>query len=694
MKKKDFILEIGAEELPAKIVAGISEDPQVKASLIDALLGKAELGDIKPEVFATPRRIVIYIQNLPDSYTSIEIGPPKQIAFDKGGKPTKALEGFLRRIDATVKDIEEIPASDKEKIKVKKQVLVKKLLADRIPKVVPTLSTYKNMLWDGDVLFFPRPIRWILAVYADEVIKCSIGGLLASNITYGHRLLSPQQVTIKNTGDFFKKLKKHHVIYSFQERKSIILNHLTKRNWHKNEQLLDEVAGLVEYPYFIDGIFDKQYLKLPQEVLIASTSKNQRIFPLQDKEGKLTNRFIAVINGNLKRQAVIRRHYEQVLDAKLKDALFFYNEDLQISLAQRTKQLNGVIFHKELGSYADKAQRLKRLLEFLKTPLELDDADYKKLIKAIELCKADLLTQMVGEFPSLQGIMGKYYALAEGVEEKIAQAIEEHYCPRFAEDKLPQTKLGLILALLDKFDSVICHFKAGNQPKGNWDLYALRRQCIAIINIIVSGKINLSLESIFGAVFDMAPGAVNKENLKKEFMLFFKERLSVIMLEQYKFRNDLTVAVISSGFDDVYNFFLRLAALCNIIGEFYFEQARCVVERTNNITRNVSSFANTVDTSLFEADEETQLFKAFKAAQERITPPVKQRDYCNATKVYGETLFDVTHKFFDKVMVNVDNGQLRNNRLKLLKDINELYVKQIADLSQIQGGERDGNNGS
>lgn len=685
MKNKDFVLEIGTEELPPSVV-NIAKEPSDVKTLVETLIGDTGLVSekLKYSLYITPRRIIIHIKDLPDFYNKIEVGPPKRIAYDKEGNPTRALEGFLKKTEAIKKDITKIPENDDEKITVSKKISAKNLIAERITRFVKSFESFKTMIWESERgIKFPRPIRWVLALYGDEAIPLRVGLLTASNITYGHRLFSPDAIKVKNPQDFFKKLKKDNIVYDFGRRRKIIENQLKKNHWHINLQLLDEVTGLVECPAFIKGGYNKEYLKLPQEVLIASMSKNQRVFPLEGKNNNVINKFIAVTDGNIKNIKRIKQNYEQVLDAKLKDALFFYNEDLKKSLAERTKQLKDMIFHKKLGSYADKIERLKQLTISFKEALKLTNSDCDKIIRACELCKADLLTQMVSEFPSLQGIMGKYYALAEGIDKEIAQAIEEHYKPRFFNDKLPETKIGSILALLDRFDSVICHFKTGHQPKGNWDLYALRRQSIGIINIILKNKIGLSLSDMFDEVFRLAPGDADEKKLKDEFMEFIKERLIAAMKLDYKFKHDLIDSVLSSGFDNIYRFYLRLSILNNINDEFYFKQARCVVERTNNITKNISHFIDKMDTALFQLEEEKQLYEKYKSIQDKMKAYIQQDKYQDATKLYGNTLSDMTNSFFNKVMVNVEDKKLRNNRLKLLKEMNGLYVENIADLSKI-----------
>ncbi len=684
--KKDLVIEIGTEELPSSVVA-LCKGPAAAALLAEYLLGGTELyiGGLSYNLYATPRRIIMQVKDLPQTYNKVEVGPPKKIAYDENSKPSRALEGFLKKIGAKESDIVKSTGSDNEKVTVIRQSPVKGLITERFAKVIKHFEGYKTLVWESEnPVRFPRPIRWILALHGAEIIPLKTGNISAGNITYPGRTFSESAIKVNSAQDFFKILDKCKIVYDFEKRKTAINSYLEKNNWHRNPQLIDEVASLVEYPVFTTGSYDKEYLKLPQEVLVASMSKNQRIFPLEGKNGNFINKFAAVLNGNLKNKNNIKQHYEQVLDAKLKDALFFYNEDLNISLTERSKNLNGIVFHKKLGTYADKVKRLAMLIGSFKEAFNLQQLEYEKFIKAASLCKADLLTQMVGEFPSLQGVMGKCYALREGIDKEIATAIEEHYRPRFSDDKLPESKLGSILALLDKFDSVICHFKAGNQPQGNKDLYALRRQSIGIINIILQKNIKISLSEIFDKVFEISPaGASDKEALKKDFMDFIRERLIVIMGETYKFRHDLIDAVLASGFDDICKFNLRIQGLNNIIDEFYFEQARCVVERTYNITKGALKLDNKIDNSLLSAPEERELYDKYKEIKDKVKTLIEEDKYNEATRLYADKLSETTHNFFDKVMVNTQDIKVRDNRLKLLRQINNLYTEEIADLAKI-----------
>ncbi|HEO64110.1 MAG TPA: glycine--tRNA ligase subunit beta, partial [Candidatus Omnitrophica bacterium] len=681
-----FVLELGTEELPPSVVSGFKTEPE-KKELVQALLSSTGLieNGLDFDIYITPRRLIMYIKNLPRHYNKNTEGPPSKIAYDNEGNPTKALEGFLRKTGASLEDIVNTPEKDGERVVVSRRLSTKEVIVENAPKLIKCFESFKTMLWDAEnPVKFPRPIRWVLALFGNEVVPVNIAGITASNITYGHRLLAPKPIRVKDARDLFTKLRKRCVIYDAEERKQKIEKYLKKKNWYKNGQLLEEVSALVEFPAFIDGIFDRGYLALPHEALIASMSKNQRIFLLEDGKGRFTNKFVAVINGNIRGKKRIGFHYEQVLNAKLKDALFFYNEDLKTPMRERAKQLNGVIFHKALGTYADKVNRMERLAADCREILNLSKDEFDRIITVCQLCKADLLTQMVGEFPSLQGIMGKYYSLAEGLEKEVAQAIEEHYKPRFADDTLPEAKAGSVVALLDKLDSVAGHFKAGNRPKGNWDLYALRRQSIGIIRIIIDSKMGgISLKYMFSRIFDLVPGSADIEETKRLFLDFMKERTIMMMSTQYNFRYDLIDAVSAAGFDDIYNFYLRLCELNNIIDEFVFEQARCVVERTNNIIKGQKEFTPSADQALLQDGIEKELFLIYDDIKLEMRQLIDSRQYAKATQLYGGRLFDAIHKYFDEVMVNVKDERLRANRLRLMKDINSLYTEGIADLARI-----------
>ena len=476
---------------------------------------------------------------------------------------------------------------------------------------------------------------------------------------------------------------KNHVVVDNELRKAKILSYLEKRRWHENKQLLNEVNNLVEFPVFVEGTFKEEYLTIPNEVLLASMSKHQRIFCLEDKKGELLNRFVGVINGNYGNRKQIIKNFENVLDARLKDALFFYEADTKRPLQQWAAGLKGVVFHKKLGTIAQKVERLKKIAQFLLKATKACDCDKDYLARAISLCKADLLTQMVGEFPSLQGVIGRYYAIDSNEPEPVADAIGEHYLPRFADDAVPSTNIGVLSSLADKIDNIICYFKIGKFPKGGWDLYALRRQAIAIISILQKKKLQLSLSSTFDFVYPLCPGDLDKEKLKNTFLDFFKDRFIYFSKMRFGYRHDIIEAVISGGVDDLFNSSLKLEALNSIIDEYYFEKSRSIVERTYNIIKaSKGRFEDLLPALLYEPKEQA-LYGALKQLEPVFKQYCADKEYVEATKLFGESLSGMVHDFFDKVMVNVDKKELRSNRLSLLLCINRLYIDNIADLSKI-----------
>lgn len=685
METKDLLLEIGTEEIPSgyfkHILALLSfGEGGVIKELFEARQIKADCAFC----YSTPRRIILYIKDIPTHQDVVIEGPPERIAFDNNREPTKVLQAFLEKNQSSLEDIEIYMGEKEKRTRItKKGVPNKEILEEILPKVIKSLDFPKVMRWGKEDIVFARPIRWLLALFGNEVMRFSLGGITSSNITSGHRFLGHPKIKVKDASSYFKLLSKNYVIWDDPKRKEKILTFLRKKNWYENEQLLEEVNNLIEYPYFIEGVFKKKYLALPKEVLLASMSKHQRIFCLKDKKGELTNRFVAVINGKYRGLKLIRRHYEEVLDARLKDALFFYNSDTKKPLSEWAQDLSGVIFHKQLGTIRDKIARMKNIASFLTKYIEITAEEKKSLSRAVSLCKADLLTQMVREFPSLQGVMGGYYAFSSKENEEVAKAIGEHYLPRFADDILPDTTLGAICSLADKFDNIICYFKIGKFPKGNWDLYALRRQGIGIISILLKKELPLSLSAIFDYAYDLAPGEYNEEKLKIIFLDFFRERFVSFLKERFSYRHDLLESVMACGPDDLQNCFLRLESLNSIIDGTSFEKARCIVERTHNIVRSSKVAVETPRPSLFKDENERSLYDKYSSIRNGFERLCLEKEYRKATELYAEGLFDELHSFFEEVLVNVDDKALRSNRIGLLSAINRLYVDNIADLSKI-----------
>lgn len=685
MDVADLLLEIGTEEIPSgyfKHILGLlsfKESPVVK-ELFQARQIKVD----NTYCYSTPRRIILHIKDIPTQQDIVVEGPPERVAFSKDREPTRALKAFLEKNQAAPEDIEIYDGKKEKRIRLRKTgVPNKEVLEEVLPKAIKSLDFPKTMRWSEEGTFFARPIRWLLALFGNQILRFSLAGIESSNMTSGHRFLGHPRIKVKDVSSYFKLLSRNHVLWDNRQRKEKILLFLQKKNWHENQGLLEEVNNIIEYPHFIEGVFRKEYLTLPKEVLLASMSKHQRIFCLKDKQGELTNRFIAVLNGKYRGLSRIRTHHEDVLDARLKDALFFYKSDTKRPLSEWAEGLSAVVFHKQLGTLKDKAGRLKDIAGYLSKHLKITEQEKKDLSRAISLCKGDLLTQMVREFPSLQGVMGGYYALSSGENEEVAGAIREHYLPRFADDILPETTLGSISSLADKFDNIICYFKIGKFPKGNWDLYALRRQGIGIISILLRKEISLSLPAVFDRVYDISPGEYNKEKLKSIFSDFFKERFISFVKERFNYKHDLLESIIARGVDDPGNCFLKLESLNSIIDEIYFEKARCIVERTHNIIRSSKEAVKEIESSLFKNKNERSLYDRYRNVKREFEGLCLKEEYRKATELYANSLFDEIHSFFAEVMVNVDDKALRSNRLGLLSAINRLYVENIADLSKI-----------
>ncbi len=685
MNTQDLLLEIGTEEIPSGYFNHILDLLSCREEgSIRGLFAAKNINLHKAFSYSTPRRIVLHIKDIPVVQDISMLGPPLRIAHDQQNRPTKALMAFLKKNNASMKDIAIDKSGQEPRILLKKKdVPNAQILTGILPDIIRLMDFPKTMRWDNSGFAFARPIRWLLAIFGEKVISFEFAGLRSSSITYGHRFLGHKKIKVKNVEAYFKLLDKNYVVWDNEARKAKILSYLEKKRWHDNKQLLNEVNNLVEFPVFIEGEFREEYLKIPGEVLLASMSKHQRVFCLENKKGELVNRFVGVINGNYGNRKQIKKNFENVLGARLKDALFFYEADTKKPIQFWSEGLKGVIFHKKLGTVAEKIERLKKIGLFLLKATGINGCDKNYLLRAISLCKADLLTQMVREFPSLQGVIGRYYALHSNEPEPVADAIGEHYLPRFAGDDLPATNLGILCSLADKIDNIVCYFKIGKFPKGGWDLYALRRQAIAIISILQKKKLPLSLSDTFDFAYSICPGDFNKEKLKNIFLDFFKDRFIYFSKMRFGYRHDIIEAVAARGIDDLYNSFLKLESLNSIIDEHYFEKSRSVVERTYNIIKASKDSADGVLPALLQAPEEQALYRELKQLKPIFKRCCADREYVKATQVFGESLSDMVHDFFDKVMVNVDNKGLRINRLGLLSCINRLYIDNIADLSKI-----------
>lgn len=644
--------------------------------------------------YGTPRRLALYVTGLEEKQEDLveEVkGPSQRVAFDEEGRPTKAAKGFARSQGVAVEELvvkETRGGAYVYAIKKKEGIPTIQVLPSLLPQLIRGLSFPKPMRWGNGEMRFARPIRWLVALYGEEVVGFSLAGLVADRLTRGHRFLCPEPIVLKQPADYFSELEKGFVIVDQNRRRQMIweqVQNLAEEiggRVEPDEELLEEVTYLVEYPTALVGSFAEEYLQLPEEVLITPMREHQRYFPVRDREGRLLNRFITVRNGTSDHLEIVREGNEKVLRARLADAKFFYQEDLKYRLADKVEKLKEIVFQERLGTVWDKVERLKPLTRYLITVLGMDAGLIPAAERAAYLCKADLVTNMVYEFPELQGIMGYYYARHDGEEDRVSMAIREHYLPRFAGDVLPQSPLGMVLSIADRIDSIVGCFAVGIQPTGSQDPYALRRQALGICNIILERGLEFSLHQLirqaYGLYRDKTELEFSEAEVVEQVGSFFRQRLENI-LEEKGIRYDVVKAVVSAQWDDLYDAYLRAVAVQEFRQDPGFEELLTAFNRAGNLAGKAE--VGSVNPELFEEKVEMELYDAFARVKERGEPLLNGRSYAAALKEIA-SLREPIDNFFNGVMVMVEDARLRNNRLALLKQITD-YILRIADLSQI-----------
>ncbi|MEW6025799.1 MAG: glycine--tRNA ligase subunit beta [Planctomycetota bacterium] len=694
----DFLLELGTEEIPAGYI-----QPAIAqgVAFLKEFLEEHHLAYREIKTASTPRRMVFSITGLPDKQADINkelSGPPCSVAFDKDNKPTPAYYGFLKKNSLKESDVK---TKDTPKGKVcYASVLVKgekteKILAEAVPGLVKSLPFPKSMWWltrttdrsggEERPLTFARPLRYILSILGAKALKVAIPGVASGNKTFGHPFLSAKAVVIKSA-DFNRyqsALKQAKIIVDPAERRTFIEKEIQKALAKYNAvcdepELLDEVTNLVEYPVAIECEFDESYLKLPAAVIESAMKSHQRYFPLKDKEGKLLNRFITVSNITANKE--IKEGNERVLKARLSDALFFWEQDRKIPLEEYANNLNSLTF---LGKWPmdDKVKRVRDLSLFIANGW-CDDKKKGTIKRAAELCKADLLTGMVGEFPDLQGIMG--YEYLKDKEHEVALAIKEHYQPRFTGDSLPESSAGTCLSLAEKFDNISSCFLLTLLPTGSSDPYGLRRQARAIVDIICARGLNIiHLRNTIKESFRLLVSPSSSvERMPDEVAWFIIERFKVALLEE-GYPPDIVNAVLASGTDHLYH-----RKKLNDLLTIYTKEPQLwnelveVVERTYNITKS-AQVEGRVNEALLKKKEEIELWNVYKDNKDAIQRLIGEEKYEEASRLYHQAFAKPAHIFFEKVFVNVKEEDIKTNRLLLNRHINRLYSEGIADLSKI-----------
>lgn len=682
---KDLLLEIGTEEIPAKFMPGILQQIEnvMKSRFEEQRIGYSEM-----RALGTPRRIALIVRDLADiqeDKTSENRGPSVKVAFDAQQKPTKAAEGFARGQGITA---DQLIVKEGYVYAVIHEVgkPVKDILPTLLPEVITCLTFPKSMRWADLDVRFVRPIRWLVALLGNEVIPFTITEVATGNSTRGHRFLSKGDIVVKDANDYLSKLAENHVMVDQDVRRKVIREQIEKIARSQggqatiDEDLLEEVVYLVEYPTALYGRFEEKYLELPPEAVITPMREHQRYFPVWGADGKLLPLFITVRNGGADYIDIVRHGNERVLRARLADARFFFEEDQKVRLADRVEKLKTMVFQEGLGTLYDKTVRLERLAVCIAKAAGVAAGLYPAIERGARLAKADLVTGMVYEFTELQGIMGRQYALLNGEEPAVAEAIFEHYLPRFAGDILPAADAGRAISIADKIDNIVATFSRGLVPTGSQDPYALRRQALGICHILINAKYHISLKQLIADAMDLLaisdPG--RREKLTADITEFFKLRIKNILADE-NLRYDMIDAVIAVGIDDLYDAWLRGQALLTEGGTNAIERAVQAFTRVGNLAKNATM--DEIQPALFATDAERELYQAYVTAQGKVDSMTEVYDYQGVLTVMAEMAAPID-AFFTAVMVMVEDMAVRNNRLALLNAITGLTAR-MADLSKI-----------
>jgi len=706
----DLLFEIGTEELPAAYLPDLIAQLRGEA---ETLLTESHLRWKRVESFGTPRRLVLVVRGLEGTQRNPaeEIrGPSKEAAFDARGKPTKALSGFLRARGGTLKQIKIVSSARGARaagargdyiylVKPPTRVPTTKVLPALLPQLITRLHAPKTMRWDDAGARFARPIRWLLALYGRTSIRVRYGRLASQTRTWVGGPLRPNGMTVSSLAAFHQTLKRAGIVLDQQQRRAAIERMVRRLAAHVRGKpvaemvshgLLDEVAYLVERPVALRGTFDPTYLELPREVLLASMAKYQRVFALEST-GKLLPSFIAILEGTPRRASQVRHVFEHILNARLADSLLFWRRDHeQLPLERMGRALTGVTFHERLGSMAEKADRLYKLAGVLEPAWELTKEEFTNVRRACQLAKADLVSTMVKEFPSLQGVIGKYYATDSGEAPAVSQAIEEHYLP--AADRSPATLTGSALAFLDRYDTLTGYFGVGIEPTGDQDPFGLRRAAQGIVELAwlvrMLRPVRLPLDELLRSRGSMPPfisappDQVAKVGQRVRQYVF--ERLYTFPWPTPAPSVDCIDAVLASAGEDLVDILDRIVSLHALTGDHGLLKAAKVVERTKNILKGAPRRQTQVHPDHLQDPLEQRLWELYRTHHERVSELVREKSYGDATRMFGDLFFEPLHAFFDGVLVNVPDEALQQNRLALMRAINALYTERIADLSKLR----------
>jgi glycyl-tRNA synthetase beta chain len=684
---RDILLEIGTEEIPASYLPPALV--QIR-ELAEKELSAQRISFGQSRSYATPRRIVLHVTEVAmtqEADIKEVLGPAKSVAYDDDGKPTRAAEGFARGQGITVEDLKVVSTSKGDyvaAIKTEASMPTAQILPQVMPRIITSLHFPKFQRWGYLNLRFPRPIRWLICLYGDEVIPFSLEGIASGRLMRGHRFMAPGPFEIRDVKDYFQQIKKAKVVIDQDRRKELIREGVRKAAEEvggipiQDEDLLDEVTFLVEYPVVVTGTYEKRYLVLPREVLITSMRSHQRYFSVTNNRNKLMPYFITIANNRTRDDSVVAMGNERVLKARLEDAMFFFQEDLRTPLKSRVEELKDVVFQEKLGTSWEKMERFSALACFLAEKTASDNLEEVKEVAF--LCKGDLVTQMVGEFAELQGVMGREYALAEGKDEAVADGILEHYFPRFSGDRTPATIGGAAVSIADRMDTVCGCFGIGITPTGTADPYGLRRHALAIIAILMDREWRISLVDLMKQSLRLLKGKISIPENEAQSGLeeFFQGRLHNLFTGR-GFRHDLVTAVLQDYWINPVDAAARIEALTRFSRKTGFTDLMLSFKRVMNIIPE--DFKGKLDGSLVTDSVEKGLIDAGSKVSREASVLLEKGEYIKVLNTLAK-LKKPVDTFFDGVLVMDKDAAVKGNRLAILSTVSGLFA-QVADFRKV-----------
>ena len=691
MTAPDFLVEIGTEELPPKALRSLMTafGAELESAIDDARLKHGKL-----LAMASPRRLAVWVSKLDQQQADRQLtqkGPPVKVAFDADGNVTAAGEAFAKKCGVAVDKLGREKTDKGEWLTcdiVEKGLSAAELMPEAVERALAALPIPRRMRWGAGEAEFVRPVHWMVMLHGNKVIKTPVMGITPGNKTRGHRFLSKKPLVVKTPDDYRAVLEEQgHVIADFEQRLGMVKKGVKAAAKKAggvpvaDDDLYDEVTALVEWPVPITGSFDEEYLELPREVVISTLTGHQRYFPVADKDGQLLPRFVTVANIESKDPDQVRAGNERVIRPRLADAAFFWESDRRTPLASRQSALREVVYQRGLGSLADKSARVATIAVGIATELQIEPATAQR---AAALSKCDLLTGMVGEFPDLQGTMGRYYAAVDGEPAAVAQAIEEQYLPSHAGGALPDSADGQVLALADRLDTLAGIFSIGKKPSGNRDPFGLRRSALGIVRLLVECSLDLDLKAMIAAAVAAQPaGKVGKEEVSEALYTFISERLRRYFLDrEANLETETFDAVLARHPESLVDFERRLRAVQAFIELEPASSLAAANKRIANILRQAGDPEGlAVRKKLLSDEAELDLWSALEKSRAAVRPLLDARDYTEALTLLAE-LRSPVDRFFDEVMVMADDAATRDNRLALLGELRALFL-DVADISRL-----------